>query len=176
LPRAAAAFSLIELLVVIGIITILTGIVLAVVASSRKAASAVTCAANLRQVHAAFLQYHDDNEGWYPDAFAAGTSWEQLLRKYAPGGPTTFRCTADPELYHALGSSYDWRDTGRPETTLSGKHRSDRHRPEGVLAFDALPGWHTKDRMTALHIDGSAGSMDAGECLADLQKPIRVGP
>jgi type II secretory pathway pseudopilin PulG len=177
--RCAAAFSVTELLVVIGIVSVLAGILLAVISSSRRAASGVACAANLRQVHAAFLRYLDENDGRYPDTFVSGVSWEQMLRKYIAGAENSdsgaFRCPADPELFSAVGSSYDWRDTGRANTTLAGRPRSDRHRTDAVLAFDALPGWHARDRMTAVRLDGAALSMLADECLSDLQRSVRVG-
>jgi hypothetical protein len=170
-----AAFSLTELLVVIGVVTVVAGIVLAVVSSSRRAATGVACASNLRQVHAAFLRYLDEGDGRYPDTYTSGYSWEEMLRKYSPGGGGTFRCPADPELFAAVGSSYDWRDTGRQEASLGGRHRSERLRTDAVLAFDALPGWHARDRMTAVRIDGSVLAMPADDCLADLQRPVRLG-
>jgi hypothetical protein len=160
---------------VIGIVTVLAGIILAVVSSSRRAAMGVNCSANLRQIHAAFLRYLESNEGKYPDSFASGVSWEEMLRLYAGGRGGTFRCPADPELFEAVGSSYDWRDTGRVETSLAGKNRSDRHRTDAVLAFEALPGWHARDRMNAVRLDGAAIPMLADDCLGDLQRPVRVG-
>src|SRR4051812_16345443 len=120
--RRRAAFSLTELLVVIGVVGVLAAIILAVLSSSRRAASGVACASNLRQIHAAFLRYLDNSEGRYPDTFVSGVSWEQMLRQYTGSVGGTFRCPSDPELFDAVGSSYDWRDTGRVDTTLAGHH------------------------------------------------------
>ena len=66
-----------------------------------------------------------------------------------------------------------WRDTGRPETTLAGRTITDTNRPDPVLAFEALPGWHVKGRMNAVLLSGSGQSMDQEACLEDLQQPIR---
>jgi type II secretory pathway pseudopilin PulG len=161
--------------VVIGIITVLAGIILAVISTSRRAASGVACASNLRQIHAAFIRYLDENDGKYPDTFASGVSWEQMLKKYIGGGGGVFHCSSDPELFEAVGSSYDWRDTGQPETSLVGKNRTERFRSDAVLAFDALPGWHARDRMNAVRLDGAAIPMLADDCLADLQQPVKLG-
>ena len=160
---------------VIGVITVVAGIILAVVSTSRRAATGVACSANLRQIHAAFLRYLDDNDGRYPDTFESGISWEQMLRQYTGGSTSAFQCQADPELFAAVGSSYDWRDTGRPECTLRGHNRGERHRSDAVLAFEALPGWHARDRMNAVRLDGAALSMLADDCLADLQRPVKAG-
>ena len=141
--------------------------------TSRRAATGVVCLSNLRQIHAAFLRYLDENEGRYPDMFESGVSWEQMLRKYTSTGSGTFHCQADPELFAAVGSSYDWRDTGRADTSLAGRRRSDRPRTDAVLAFEALPGWHARDRMNAVRVDGAALSMLADDCLTDLQRSVK---
>jgi hypothetical protein len=101
------------------------------------------------------------------------TSWEQLLRPYVQG-VEAFHCPGDSELFPMIGSSYDWRDTGTPETTLSGRRLNDSLRGDCVLAFEALPAWHARGRMNAALLNGAALSMDQELCMGDLQAPIRV--
>jgi type II secretory pathway pseudopilin PulG len=172
LRPALRGFTYTELLVIIGIVGALTALVIPLVGRSRASAQSVTCLAHLRQIGNAFFQYAADNDKRFPDPFETQTSWEQLLRKYL-SDEGVFRCPADGELFPAVGSSYDWRDTGRLETTFAGRVITDTTRADPVLAFEALPGWHAKGRMNAVMLSGAGQSMDQEACMEDLQQPIR---
>lgn len=167
-----SGFTLLELLVVLGIITIASALILSGVTRARAAARSAGCMANLRQIHAAFAQYAVDNDKRYPDPQAVGKSWEAMLQSYCGGASAAFACPADGEIFPEVGSSYDWRDTPNPITTLAGKPISSATRSSAVLAFDTLPGWHQKHFMNAIMVDGSAQEMREEDCLADLRVPI----
>ena len=62
------AFTLAEILIVVGIIAVLIGFLLVVTRKGGEAARKVACASNLRQLAAAFTSYAQDNEGRYPGA------------------------------------------------------------------------------------------------------------
>ncbi|MGD0461218.1 MAG: DUF1559 domain-containing protein [Tepidisphaeraceae bacterium] len=66
---AKRAFTLVELLVVVGIIVVLIGILLPALSTARQQALTVTCLSNLRQMVIAAHNYADAYNGQYPIAY-----------------------------------------------------------------------------------------------------------
>jgi prepilin-type N-terminal cleavage/methylation domain-containing protein/prepilin-type processing-associated H-X9-DG protein len=163
------AFTLLELLVVVAIIAIILAILLPVMSRARRASQTVTCVSNLRHLAVAFHVFADRNGKRLPDPMVTQVSWEASLLPYA--SQRLFHCPADGELFASIGSSYDWRDTPDPATTLAGKDPTNAGRSNLVLVFEALPGWHSKQKINAAFLDGSAREMDYEQCLQDLEKP-----
>ncbi|MGH7178511.1 MAG: prepilin-type N-terminal cleavage/methylation domain-containing protein [Tepidisphaeraceae bacterium] len=79
-------FSLVELLVVIGIIGYLIALLLPALSGARQAALRTQCAANLRQIGYAFESYSIENNGWVPRDCTLGRDdrapWMLLIAKF----------------------------------------------------------------------------------------------
>lgn len=84
--EARRGFTLVELLVVIGIIGVLLAILMPSLTKARKQASKVACASNLKQVYLAMQMYSTDNKAWL---FPVGEN-------NAAGNPTTLGTQLPP--------------------------------------------------------------------------------
>ncbi len=77
--RESAGFTLVELLVVIGIIAMLIAILLPMLTRARESARRTVCLANVRSLTQAALLYAGDNHNYLPEAASANTPAESQL-------------------------------------------------------------------------------------------------
>ena len=111
--RPRPGFSLVELLVTLGIIALLMGILLPVVSRARTQARGVSCRAQMQQIGHAIQNYVNEHKDRYPSAPALPSvnpnGWPTLmdhLDGYLMGVEEVWRCPADETVWPQENTSY----------------------------------------------------------------------
>jgi prepilin-type processing-associated H-X9-DG protein/prepilin-type N-terminal cleavage/methylation domain-containing protein len=116
LTKLRHAFTLIELIVVMVIITVLAALLIPAVAEARKRADRLPCAANLRQIGLSMIMYTADEDGFFPcvhgrdysNPLPAEQEWWEMLEDYGMHRAYML-CPGDPHADHE-GHAHDDHD------------------------------------------------------------------
>jgi len=119
--RSRGGFSFVEVLISIGIISLLGSLLVPTMGKLLKRAEATACVANLRQVGICALLYSADNDRKFPmiepwpsdPVYAPEENAKTILEVLGPYGLTekTVACRADlagPNYFAKEGSSFQW--------------------------------------------------------------------
>ncbi|MGC9319840.1 MAG: prepilin-type N-terminal cleavage/methylation domain-containing protein [Armatimonadota bacterium] len=169
LTRATCGFTLVELLVVIGILAILTGLLFPVFARVSERGRAASCVANLRQVGMATGIYAQDAGDVYPPRFTVlgEIYWWDVVDPYVRE-PQVWFCPSEAEraadLRHYGLNCYDRRpDDGRFEVGVSGVRLAEVRDHAGTIAIAEADPNDDRERTPPYPTPWDIGGSQSGE-------------
>lgn len=165
---SSAGFTILELLVAIGVIAILVGLLLPTFARLRSAAHKTVCSSNLKNVGVAIEAYLQKNKYIYPSArhmpspfFSSDADpplpealTPYVVRDWPDGGPDqkVYKCPGDPQVYDLAKTSYQYN------TGLSGL-KIEEFPPVRFFGVNPSQVWVMRD------YDGAAFELEGGGTL-----------
>jgi len=119
--RSKTAFTLVEVLIVLAIITLLAALLFPVFGRVRDAGRRTSCASNLRQLGMALSQYAQDNRSFYPalnsNSHSTGCApWADAVFPYVKS-EQVFECPSFPQGVYKTGCPPD--DFSDPNNKIS---------------------------------------------------------
>jgi prepilin-type N-terminal cleavage/methylation domain-containing protein/prepilin-type processing-associated H-X9-DG protein len=143
-------FTLVELLVVIGIIALLMGILLPVLSRTRASAADLKCQSNVRQISAALMIYATECEGYLPPAEDSTLpqgrpTWHTRIWQRVIGRPFQTDDFTGGGTYSYL--QYTVFECPQAEGSRLGSYSSMDHRTNGYALNISVPGGYGENAM-----------------------------
>lgn len=135
-PARARAFTLVELLAVVGIIALLIAMLLPVLRRAKESADRVKCAANLRQLATAAVMYSQTDKG----GAYIGTAdpFDDDLRSLFPTYVRDYKAAVCPSTINVVTKSIHLR-----ENASSGFVAGSTGQPDGGHSYEVFAFFHT---------------------------------
>ena len=144
--RSSRGFSLLELLVVMAVTVLLTGLLMPAMVQVRENARRVVCSSNLRQIGMGVITFADENNDRLPDSFygAPDRNKRNMMAAHRGGGPIgsdrlggVAISASKPMAYQnweGLGWLYRWYHVNSPEVfycpSHAGEHPYERYQDQ----------------------------------------------
>ena len=154
LTKPERAFTVVELMVVVGVISILAALVFPALSKSKLSARATGCLQNLRQIGLAVQLCADENDAHYPVMFDAplGTNsatatnlWptvDKVLILYL-ASTNVLRCPSDNRgLFDRTGCSYAWNTLLNGQDVAHPRLFASQFRPNQIPLFFDRDSFH----------------------------------
>jgi prepilin-type N-terminal cleavage/methylation domain-containing protein/prepilin-type processing-associated H-X9-DG protein len=165
--RGRSGFTLLELLVVIGIIGLIFGIAMPSYVRMKRVAAARKCTAKLHAIGIGLSSYLIDSGAKMPVMASARDSkkppselelptMDILLLEYMNDDPDAFHCPSDHEIFEKTGSSYFWNSVvnGQPTGALNFLGLTKSHSGIPLISDKENFHEHIGDGVNILYADG----------------------
>jgi prepilin-type processing-associated H-X9-DG protein len=193
--RATTAFTLVELLVVIGIIALLISILLPALGKARKQAQTTSCMSNLRQIGIAYRFYAEANKGYLPyirnNVWIAEPSqpqpeqdlyWFKALAPFISKGYDPLGADASARIPKVIGACptwFEWQDSNELSNNWRPGYGQNvyLYRGSGMVAMGSKQRAYIQDYAN-VGIDGTRASTVATDvsCIGTIKLASIRGP